>query len=289
MTEADRLRLLACQAAVPQTTSRAERDAHLAALSAKVRDRCSGEPVDLVVPPELVSIDHSRAAFDRLNDLAEPLDGPSFEHRRQVARVCHVHIAYSFPRRASDGYRISSTTVRPSGDLEGSYDKIHLAQYGASMEKEYNEGGDELFLFEVKGFKAAPIICCDIRIPELCRALTVDHGVDLILHPSAYYRDEFFYSWHAFAISRAIENQVYFLSLNRAGENFGGSIFCSPWMDETCEPVRFSDQDEQFLSLAVERRQISDARKRYSFLVDRRDHYGLPLNRAGNRERQAGG
>jgi len=47
------------------------------------------------------------------------------------------------------------------------------------------------------------------------------HDVDLILHVGAYARDESFYSWHAFAVTRAVENQFFVLSLNRAGTHFG--------------------------------------------------------------------
>ena len=160
----------------------------------------------------------------------------------------------------------------------GYYDKIHLAQYGASMEKEYFGRGAELFVFEVNGFRVAPIICYDIRIPELSRALAVDNGVEVILHSGAYFRDASFYSWHHFAVSRAIENQIYFLSLNRAGENYGRSTFCHPWMDENCPPVIFAEHDEQIMRVTLDRREIDHARERYSFLSDRLAHYQLPPN-----------
>ncbi len=39
--------------------------------------------------------------------------------------------------------------VGPDGALVGHYDKLHLAQYGASMEKKYDHRGNHLFVFEV--------------------------------------------------------------------------------------------------------------------------------------------
>jgi len=267
-------------------TSAAERDAHLQNTADKIRRELGESPVDLVALPELSSIDYSRHAFDKLESLSEPLYGPSFAIWREVAREHRTHIAYSFPRRAENGYFISLAVVAPSGDLLGHYDKLHLAQYGASMEKEYFKSGKHLFVFEVNGFRIAPIICYDIRIPELSRTLVVDHGVDMILHAGAYYRDPSFFSWHPFAISRAIENQVYFLSLNRAGAYFGRSIFCAPWMDEDREPTIFSEHDEQFQRLTSLRSETEFARERYSFLKDRLKSYDRPV--AGTQVREVG-
>ncbi len=163
--------------------------------------------------------------------------------------------------------------VDPSGALLGHYDKLHMCQYGASMEKEYFRAGRHVFTFDIKGFTLAPIICYDIRIPELSRVLTLKHGVDAILHCGAYYRDESFATWHAFAITRAMENQVFLLSLNRAGDNWGGSLFCAPWMDETAPPERFPDHGEAFRVVTVSRDQIRRARDDYTFLKDRLADY----------------
>ena len=278
MSPTDRLNILACQIDVPKMRSATGRDRHLDNICNKVRQALSEAHADLVVLPELSSIDYSRVAFERLDKLAEPLNGPSYAKWRQVAREFGTHVAYSFARRAEDGYRIALAAVGPNGDLLGHYDKIHLAQYGASIEKEYFRRGAELFVFEVGGFRLAPIICYDIRIPELSRVLAIDHGVDLIIHAGAYFRDASFYSWHDFACSRAIENQIYLLSLNRAGADYGRSIFCPPWADDTREPVAFADRDEQFLRLVANRDEIDFARQHYSFLADRLENYRLPLN-----------
>ena len=83
----------------------------------------------------------------------------------------------AFPARVRAGRSSAIGVVGPDGEsCAGHYDKLHLAQYGASMEKEYFNRGNHLFhLFEVNGFRLSPIICYDIRIPELSRTLVVDH------------------------------------------------------------------------------------------------------------------
>ena len=271
----DALRLLACQVVIPPMTRVAERDAHLAAQAAKVSAALQETPADLVVLPELSSIDYARETFAELGTLAEPLDGPSFQCWGAVARAHDCHVCYSFPRVEDGRYYISIAVVGPDGALVGHYDKLHLAQYGASMEKEYFDRGGQLLSFTVKGLTVAPIICYDIRIPELCRTLVLDHGVDLILHCGAYYRDESFATWHDFTTTRALENQVFLLSLNRAGTQYGNSRFCWPWMDENTGPVQFPAHDEALKLITIDPAVLGDARENYSFLRDRLESYRL--------------
>lgn len=276
MTDQAPLRILACQIDIPPMTSADERDQHLERVAAIVREMLTEHPADLVVLPELASIDYSRAVFDRLDDLAEPLDGVSFRAWSGVARDLGVHVAYGFARRSEDKYFISVAVVNPQGELLGHYDKLHLAQYGASMEKDYFTCGNHVFLFEIKGFRLAPIICYDIRIPELSRTLVVDRGAVVILHCGAYYRDCSFRSWHDFALTRAIENQCYLLSLNRAGAHYGNSIFCRPWHDETIPPLIFPQQEEAFRLVELTHQELDQVRTSFSFLRDRLDSYDLP-------------
>ena len=279
MTDAP-FRLLACQIDIPAMTTSDQRDAHLAVSAAKVSAALSENPADLVVLPELSSIDYSRATFENLDALAEPLDGPSFKCWQEVARAFKTYVAYSFARHGTQGDYICLAVVTPKGALVGYYDKLHLAQYGASMEKEYFRSGDHLFTFTINGLKFAPIICYDIRIPELTRSLVLDHNVDVILHCGAYYRDTSFATWHDFTTTRALENQVFFLSLNRAGAHYGNSRFCFPWMDENTPAITFDEQDEQLLNLEIDPAKIIEARDTYSFLKDRLPDYGLKCQKS---------
>ena len=255
----------------------AQRDAHLGLSSQKVKTALKNAPADLVVLPELSSIDYARATFENLDTLAEPLDGASFQCWRQVAQEFNCHIAYSFARVDGIGTYICLAVVNPVGALVGHYDKLHLAQYGASMEKEYFQRGDHLFTFKIHDLTFAPIICYDLRIPELTRALVLDHGVDVILHCGAYFRDTSFATWHDFTTTRALENQVFFLSLNRAGADYGNSRLCYPWMDENRQAVAFAQHDEEFKLLEINPSEIAEARETYSFLKDRLPSYKFKM------------
>ncbi|MDH3741517.1 MAG: carbon-nitrogen hydrolase family protein, partial [Hyphomicrobiales bacterium] len=176
------LKVLAGQIDIPQTRSVGERDAHVARLCERVESELARRNADLVVLPELSTIDYSRDAFCRLDELAEDADGPSAQAFARLAERTGVAVLYGFARRAGDGYRISQQLVRPDGTPAGYFDKIHMAQFGASMEKEFFERGDRLCVFELKGYRIAPMICYDIRVPEMARALALEHGVDAIFH-----------------------------------------------------------------------------------------------------------
>jgi len=107
------LRLLACQIDIPAMTGPADRDAHLARTARLVSDALTRRPADLVVLPELSSLDYSRAAFERLDSLAEPLEGPSFAVWSRVAREHGVHVVFGFARRAGGNVHISSAVAAP--------------------------------------------------------------------------------------------------------------------------------------------------------------------------------
>ncbi|MDH5353989.1 MAG: carbon-nitrogen hydrolase family protein [Gammaproteobacteria bacterium] len=266
-------KLLACQIAVPVTRTAEDRQKHVTNLVEKISAKLLQQDADLVVLPELSTIEYSRPSFDQLGFLAETLDGQSVELMREMAVKFSVAVVFGMPRKVGDHFVISQIVLDQSGELLGCYDKLHICQYGASMEKEYFQRGNALTIFEVAGFRFAPIICYDIRIPELSRTLALDHDVDCILHCGAYFRDESFFSWHAFATTRALENQLYLLSLNRAGKDYGDSIFCPPWIDESHPATGFSSHDEDFHYLTLDHRVVINVRDQYTFLKDRLAEY----------------
>lgn len=276
-TRTSRLRLLACQLRVPNTTSVAKRELHLQETAAKIRQKLSQKPVDLVILPELSSVDYARDTFDQLHALAESDCGASFQVFSEISREFGVTVVYGYPGLKNGRYTINQAAVGADGELLGVYEKLHIAHYGASMEKDYFKPGQHTLVFECKGIRIAPIICYDIRFPELCRSLAIQHGVELILHCGAYFRDESFPSWHPFVITRAMENQIYILSLNRAGKDYGQSLLCPPWMDMQHPCEGFSEEAEEFKHLALDMQAISRARA-YPFMEDRLEDYeGLPV------------
>ena len=275
--------LLACQIDVPAMTTATERDAHTDRVAAAIDgELTAGGPVDLVVLPELGTLEYARSCFDQIDEMAESLeDSPTINRLRQVAMAHRTPVLAGIARQADPQgpagaanitHYITQTLIGADGGIAGLYDKLHIAQFGDSTEKDYFTRGDRLLVFEAGGFTFGTIICYDIRIPELSRILARRHGVDVILHPTAFCRDETFHTWHAFATTRAVENQVYFASVNRAGTDFGESMLIEPWMDETV-PLQRLGTDETFARWTLSRATLDHARAQYPFLQDAREDY----------------
>ena len=129
------LRVLAGQIAIPEMRTAQDRDEHVASVAGRIRDLLKSDSADLVVLPELSSIDYSRAAFERLDVLAEPLDGPTFKTFSKLAVNHNLTIVYGIARRSTNAVHISHVAVGPDGRIIGHFDKLHAAQFGFSMEK----------------------------------------------------------------------------------------------------------------------------------------------------------
>ena len=276
MQKRDPLRLLGCQVAIPSVACAADRDRHVAAVCERISNYLADSaPVDLIVLPELCTMTYSREAFEMLDDLAEPLDGPSATRFSELARAVNAMVVFGLACCTDTGFRISQVILNGAGEVAACYDKMHLCQYGASCEKEFFERGERMTVIDLKGWKIAPLICYDIRIPEMTRALVLEHHADLLLHCGAYFRDESFATWHSFAMTRAMENQAYLLSINRAGSHYGNSLFCSPWMDENHPAVAFAEHAEQFRIFELDPDLPTNTRSMYTFLKDRHAKYSL--------------
>lgn len=100
-----------------------------------------------------------------------------------------------------------------SGGKISHYDKTHLFAPGG--ESDYYQAGNERIIVESKtGVKILPLICYDLRFPEIAR--NTDKNIDLILYPASW-PDTRIQQWDALLKARAIENQCYALGVNRTG------------------------------------------------------------------------
>jgi len=230
------------------------------------------EAVDLIVLPELFTCGYSRETFENLKELAEDENGKSFRVFSDLAKARNCYVCFGFPEKKNGKYYISQAVINPAGGIEVIYSKQHMAQFGNSMEKDFFERGDKTISFEVKEVKIGIMICYDMRFPELSRKMALEHKIDFLLHPVAFSKDNSFPSWPHFIITRALENQVYLLSLNRAGEEYGNSIFCPPWIDYNTSPTILPEKENVFIG-EIDTDLIQKVREEYRFREDRKKNY----------------
>jgi len=96
-----------------------------------------------------------------------------------------------------------------------SYAKIHPFSYGG--EDNFFAPGNEIQTFEWNGFNVCPVICYDLRFPELFRKglqLGADAFVVIANWPAARQMH-----WETLLRARAIENQSWVLGVNRCGDD----------------------------------------------------------------------
>ncbi|MDP6398093.1 MAG: hypothetical protein QGF79_03715 [Arenicellales bacterium] len=111
------LSLLACQVSIPSTRSASERNAHVVALCAKIQQVIDASgAVDLVVLPELCTIEYGTDAFAHLDVLAEPANGSSSQAFAQLACNTAAMVVFGlaqFRRHPGDGKPSLPTEPEP--------------------------------------------------------------------------------------------------------------------------------------------------------------------------------
>lgn len=275
LNSVNNLNILAYQPSINRVRSVDDKRAHVRNMVQSMERYChQNSDIALILLPELSTIEYSCRSFEKLAELAEPLKGETFEAMSNLAARVGCAVSYGFPQVKDGLYFISQLVVSPTGQILTAYSKLHLAHFGASIEQDYFSRGNKLSVFEFDGFRFGTIICYDFRFSELIRQLVVEHDVDVILHPVAFTKDGTFASWHHFVISRALEHQIYFLSINRAGQAYGNSILCPPWIDDQARP-HILGENEEVCIYTLDKQVIQSVRETYPFRKDMRADYAV--------------
>lgn len=243
-----------------------DRPANRARVGALVAD-AGVEPGDLIVLPEMFDTGFSfniAATADH--------DGATQAFLKELARTTRTSVVGGFTALGPDGRgRNRALAIGPGGDLLAQYDKSHLFPLGQPSEAASFTPGRGVSTFEWAGvpLRVAPLICYDLRFPELFGdALALGAEAYCIIANWPRRRDT---HWRALAIARAIENQAYIFAVNRTGndptlEYAGGSLIIDPRGVILGE----ADAREQVLSGLVTREEVTFWRKSFSAWRERK-------------------
>lgn len=177
----------------------------------------------LVLLPELGDVGFS-FNIDRICDDA------SIEWAARTARTYDCWVQHGHVERADDGRGLNTASlVAPDGTIAGSYRKVHPFSFGG--EASHYAAGDQLVLRRVEGACLCPLICYDLRFPELWR-LARRAGAEVFTIGASWPAERTAH-WRALLIARAIENQSFVLACNRTGSDphlayDGNSMVISP-------------------------------------------------------------
>ncbi|MGM0608025.1 MAG: nitrilase-related carbon-nitrogen hydrolase [Candidatus Muiribacteriota bacterium] len=164
----------------------------------------------LIVLPELFSSGYNFSDKSELKELSEEAGkGYTFDALSWLSTKNNLTIVFGFAEKIKDKF-FNSQAIIENGKLLGVYRKIHLF----NTENLFFTPGDEGFkVFNLKnGVKAGLMVCYDWIYPESVRTLALK-GSHIICHSAnlvmPYCPDA--------ALTRAIENRVFYVLSNRVG------------------------------------------------------------------------
>lgn len=154
----------------------------------------------------------------------------------------------------------------PDGTELCRYQKIHPFSYGGEAEK--YDGGTRIENFSLGGVRVTPLVCYDLRFPELFRAAA--EGTDLFL-VLANWPEVRRHAWRTLLQARAMDAQCFVLGVNRWGEG-GGLRYAgdSLLVDPSGDILSEAPEGQSLLFGEVSSARVAEIRGRFPFLRDRK-------------------
>ena len=202
--------------------------------------------------------------------VAEPEGGESERFLVETARECGAAVCGSVAQRPAGGGRARNVFLcaLPDGTVHR-YAKIHPFTYGG--EAEHYDAGDSVTTFTLEGVRVTPLVCYDLRFPELWAAAAPQTDLFVVVANWPHARAA---HWRALLVARAIETQAYVLGVNRIGEGGGleydgDSALVSP-SGELLDDAFASPGAPRIIEDYVHPACVAETRAKWPFLADRR-------------------
>lgn len=216
--------------AIGQFSAGMDKPANLARI-AELTARAADAGAQVVVFPEGAMCDFG-APKDDLRGTAEPLNGRFVQTLSELAaRFGLTMVAGMFESIPGEMLIYNSAVVvDPTKGLVGTYRKRHLFDaFGETESERFRRGGEDPLLIEVGGFKAAVVICYDMRFASFIER-AADAGAELVVAPAAWVagplKEEHL---SVLARARALDNTVYVAVGGQTGPAYTGrSVIVDP-------------------------------------------------------------
>ncbi len=218
----------------------------------------------LIVLPEMFATGFS-------TDLSKTMQGAARETEEFLRTLAVRHrcaVLGGLINPGTNGHgRNESVTFAADGTLLARY--VKQRPFSGGGECAVHEPGDETVLFRIGEFTAAPLVCYDLRFPELFREAT-RRGADLIIIIAAWPVKRIEH-WLTLLTARAIENQAFVIGVNRTGreprfEYCGRSVVVNPHG----EIIADAGTGETILSASIEYCEVATWRAEFPALRDAR-------------------
>lgn len=223
-----------CQRGV--TGSKEQNIAETVSMIEEAAEHCPG--LDLIIFPEYnyyeaLSLEEARAN-------SETMDGRYITEMKKQARRFGVNlIPGSFAETCGEKVKNTCALIDRSGEVAGSYSKVHLMDAIGIRESDAAVPGDKLGIFDTDFGRIGLMVCFDLRFPEQPRSMVLQ-GADIIFCAASFPtgsplppRTD---HWDLLVQSTALLNLTWTCAVNQFGsicggtENpFGRSMVVDPW------------------------------------------------------------
>ena len=238
----------------------------------KVREfssRAKQSGVQLVVFHEMIDTGYS---MPTIKQHAAAWKEGAVPELQEIAKELALGIVCGISDRDGESVYNAQVFVDASGKVVAKYRKTHLVTAAPLDERTCFSPGNEFVSCKMGKFNLGLSICYDLRFPEMCRALAVQHGVNMFITSSAWplVRVEHL---RILALARAIENQSYLILANRVGTD-NGVTFCgtSTIIDPYGVIVAAASVDrEELIQAEISNDVINSVRSRMAAFTHRRE------------------
>jgi len=217
----------------------------------------------LVILPEMFATGFSMNA----DAIAEPYGGETEQFLAALAREFQVWLIGGAAMRGRDGRaRNKALIFSPDGELKAFYAKMRIFAPGG--ENKHYAAGERLVTFSWSDCLVCPLVCYDLRFPELFRRAMVTNKPELFV-VIANFPQKRIHHWVRLLQARAVENQAYVAGVNRIGadpiQSYSGR---SMIVDPDGEIVADAGINENVVSAHLDIPKLRQYRQKLPFLAD---------------------
>ena len=222
----------------------------------------------LIVLPETFSTGFSMNL--KATAMNEPGQTESFLSELARDKKCWVTGGLIEPTADAQKGINRSVTFSPIGEKLSGYGKIQPA--AVYREDEVHEPGDRVEVFPLGDFQACPLVCYDLRFPELFR-IGMQKEANLFIVIACWPKIRIAH-WVTLLKARAIENLSYVIGINRVGSDpnlvYGGRSLI---IDPKGEVLTDGGKEETVLEVEIDPKLVGQWREEFPALRHARTEF----------------
>ena len=172
---------------------------------------------DLIVFPECMLSGYCFRSLEEAMVSAQSIPGPATDAIADWCRANDKFVAFGMLHRTVEGHVYNCCPIVGPRGVVGIYHKIHLPFLG--IDRFVSPGTEAYQVYDLDGLRVGVHICYDGAFPESARVMALQ-GADLLILPTNWPPGAATFAKYL-PNARALENNVYYMSVNRIGTERG--------------------------------------------------------------------